>query len=149
VYCQACGKQIPDDSAFCNKCGTRQGATTAPQPQVVEPTSFFCRRGFYSTAEGREGGPPQVLAEQAPCNLVVFTNAVEIQVPATGDVVGEARLADLTEIHKHSTSNGIFRNKYQLILRFRGIDGYIFIQVELASAGEQENVYQFLRGRTR
>jgi hypothetical protein len=118
-------------------------------PNLAEPTSFFCRRGFYSTAEGREGGLPQVLGEQAPCNLVVFPNAVEIQVPTTGDVVGEARLADLVEIHKHSTSNGVFRNKYQLILKFRGINGYIFIQVELASAGEQDNVYQFLRGRTR
>jgi zinc-ribbon domain len=25
VYCKACGKQIPDDSAFCSKCGSPQG----------------------------------------------------------------------------------------------------------------------------
>lgn len=26
MYCKACGKQIPDDSAFCNRCGAPQGA---------------------------------------------------------------------------------------------------------------------------
>ena len=29
MYCKACGKQIPDDSAFCNKCGASQRAGLA------------------------------------------------------------------------------------------------------------------------
>lgn len=34
MYCKACGKQIDDDSAFCNKCGASQRAgvsVAAPQ----------------------------------------------------------------------------------------------------------------------
>lgn len=29
MFCRKCGKEIPDDAAFCTRCGT---ATEAPQP---------------------------------------------------------------------------------------------------------------------
>lgn len=41
MYCMQCGKQIPDDSVFCSKCGAQQTATTvlsavAP-PEITTP----------------------------------------------------------------------------------------------------------------
>ena len=33
MYCIKCGKQVPDDSAFCAYCGEKQAAIPPPQPQ--------------------------------------------------------------------------------------------------------------------
>lgn len=30
MFCSACGTTMPEDTAFCSKCGTRAGATPAP-----------------------------------------------------------------------------------------------------------------------
>ena len=29
-YCQSCGKQLPDEAAFCDECGTRVGQFKMP-----------------------------------------------------------------------------------------------------------------------
>lgn len=35
MYCNKCGRPIPDGSVFCNSCGTKQAVpNNAPQPQV-------------------------------------------------------------------------------------------------------------------
>jgi hypothetical protein len=48
MYCKACGKQIPDDSSFCSKCGASQGASTTV---AAEPTWETCEIYFYKTRE--------------------------------------------------------------------------------------------------
>ena len=38
MFCRECGEQIPDESKFCQFCGTRQGGEApAPQPVPAEP----------------------------------------------------------------------------------------------------------------
>jgi ABC-type multidrug transport system permease subunit len=47
MFCENCGKQIPDDAVFCTHCGAKQLKTPAPpqtmnrvqQPQPVRPSS--------------------------------------------------------------------------------------------------------------
>ena len=47
MYCQNCGKQIPDGATFCSYCGAKQGAVaqtqtpkTAPEPTIGQQTAF-------------------------------------------------------------------------------------------------------------
>lgn len=35
MYCNRCGKQIPDDSAFCSKCRAPQGGSTATGTEEI------------------------------------------------------------------------------------------------------------------
>ncbi|HKU32287.1 MAG TPA: zinc ribbon domain-containing protein [Candidatus Nitrosotalea sp.] len=39
MYCIKCGSQLPDDAAFCVKCGAKQQTTPAQQEQPVEKVS--------------------------------------------------------------------------------------------------------------
>ena len=32
-YCQSCGKQLPDEAAFCDECGTRVGQFKKATPE--------------------------------------------------------------------------------------------------------------------
>lgn len=43
MYCKHCGKQIADDSIFCNNCGTRQ-ASGAQIQTVFQPVGRICPR---------------------------------------------------------------------------------------------------------
>lgn len=36
MFCKACGKLIPDDSAFCSYCGTHQGELNTDSAKQVE-----------------------------------------------------------------------------------------------------------------
>ena len=37
MYCKKCGKEIPDDSIYCNHCGTRQWVHDLIQDGIVWP----------------------------------------------------------------------------------------------------------------
>ena len=44
MYCNRCGKPIPDGSTFCNACGAPQQAQQAPPPQqkpAAMPKSYY------------------------------------------------------------------------------------------------------------
>jgi hypothetical protein len=52
MYCKACGKQIPDDSAFCMRCGTPQGASverveSAPRWEECELKVVMVKNSFF------------------------------------------------------------------------------------------------------
>ncbi|MBO6054363.1 MAG: zinc ribbon domain-containing protein [Oscillospiraceae bacterium] len=40
MYCRNCGAQIPDDSRFCERCGTPTGAVQAPQQPVYQQPQY-------------------------------------------------------------------------------------------------------------
>ena len=61
MYCQSCGKQIPDDSQFCRFCGTRQEeiasqpAFSSPPPEkLIVPESPAARRRSVPVKEAVE-----------------------------------------------------------------------------------------------
>lgn len=55
MYCKACGKQIPDDSAFCNKCGASQKQIDAdrgggsPRWEYCEIEEDIVKGGVFGT----------------------------------------------------------------------------------------------------
>lgn len=56
MYCNQCGKQIPDGSRFCNFCGANLTAVrSAPQPAPVQRDPYFdIRHGVLVKYKGRE-----------------------------------------------------------------------------------------------
>lgn len=50
VYCSSCGSQLPDDAAFCHRCGS--AATPAGSGQAAQPTSSPSRAGQIVSASG-------------------------------------------------------------------------------------------------
>ncbi|NDD64063.1 MAG: zinc ribbon domain-containing protein, partial [Acidobacteria bacterium] len=48
MYCYRCGNRLPDDSAFCNRCGVRLRTTTervrGSRPIESDPTPYFSPR---------------------------------------------------------------------------------------------------------
>ena len=56
MYCNQCGKQIPDGSRFCNFCGANLTAIqSAPQPAPVQSDPYFdIRHGVLVKYNGRE-----------------------------------------------------------------------------------------------
>lgn len=69
MYCNQCGKQIPDGSRFCNYCGANLTAVqAAPRPAPVQSDSYFdIRHGVLVKYKGREK------------NVVVPAGVVEIE----------------------------------------------------------------------
>lgn len=41
MYCKNCGQPVPDNSAFCNNCGSPQQSTTTPTPQQPPQTDSY------------------------------------------------------------------------------------------------------------
>ena len=61
-YCQSCGKQLPDEAAFCDECGTRVGQFKNARPEsktssVIKRRSkekrFFFRLPFQTAYSWR------------------------------------------------------------------------------------------------
>ena len=69
MYCNQCGKQIPDGSRFCNFCGANLTAIqSAPRPAPVQADPFFdIRHGVLVKYKGREK------------NVVVPVGVVEVE----------------------------------------------------------------------
>ena len=45
MYCNRCGKPIPDGSTFCNACGTKQAQPIQNNPQPKLQTTYYVRCG--------------------------------------------------------------------------------------------------------
>ncbi len=57
MYCVKCGSNLPDDAAFCPKCGTKQVKEAAPAKQTSAKTSESDKAFSSKTAQtGIEGG---------------------------------------------------------------------------------------------
>ena len=42
MFCPKCGKELPDDVAFCSSCGTRVNDSEQPNPPQTAPINTFC-----------------------------------------------------------------------------------------------------------
>jgi hypothetical protein len=101
VYCKACGKQIPDDSAFCNRCGAQQDdARGSPvrqqQREICTIRSTGVSGGFISS-----GGVKYDAVATGPHGSRV--------VDSTGKVPGGTdpkALSALNALYKRLTSSG-------------------------------------------
>ena len=62
MFCRYCGNQLPDDAAFCNKCG-RRVALSVPQPPSTKVTrEFETHSAFPEQSQSNPGYQPTVPA---------------------------------------------------------------------------------------
>ena len=61
MFCQYCGAQIPDGSAFCSACGAKQQVVQQPQQTYQQPAS-------QDFAPAGAGYPAQPVQQQAPAD---------------------------------------------------------------------------------
>ena len=67
MFCQKCGKQLPDGSNFCTGCGNKVIKATAPKPQPVQqPTPQPVQAQQQRPQPVQQPKPQPVQAQQAP-----------------------------------------------------------------------------------
>ncbi len=63
MYCNACGKQVPDDALFCSSCGRPMSAAAAAhtRPELVRPRNGRWIAGVCLGVANHFGWSPGVL----------------------------------------------------------------------------------------
>ena len=80
MYCAQCGKQIPDDAAFCSACGVKTNSGTAPS----SGSSAGSVTGAMSDFQGMKSMRIASIACSVVILLLLFTKLFHIQIPMYG-----------------------------------------------------------------